>query len=66
MNELVDPIVGVPNVFGTYAPHVLLGAGVLLLLVPRWLRVSIAVAMIAFGLAGIWPELLEGETPVAE
>ena len=50
----------------THAPHVLLGAGVLLLLVPRWLRVSIAVAMIAFGLVGIWPELLDGGKPVAE
>ena len=41
-----------------YAPHIMLAIGVALLLVPRWLRVCLAVALIALGLAGIWPELL--------
>ena len=52
--------------FGAYAPYVMLAAGVLLLMVPRWLRAAIAVALIAFGLVGIWPELLDGGTPVAQ
>ena len=66
MGETAEALAQAQNVFGAYAPHVLLGAGVLLLMVPRWLRVSIAVAMIGIGLAGIWPGLLDGGKPVAE
>ena len=66
MGETVTLLGQVQAALGAYAPHVMLGAGVLLLMVPRWLRASIAVALIAFGLAGIWPELLEGGAPVAQ
>jgi len=36
----------------------LLAGGVLLIMVPRWMRWGIAVLMIALGLAGLFPELI--------
>ena len=39
----------------------LLGGGVLLIMVPRWMRWGIAVLMIALGLAGLFPELVVPE-----
>ena len=66
MEQVTTVLAQLQAVFGTYAPYVMLVAGVLLLMVPRWLRVCIAVALISFGLVGIWPELLDGGVPVAE
>ncbi len=37
----------------------LLAAGVALIMVPRWMRFAIAVLMIALGLAGLFPELVQ-------
>jgi len=36
----------------------MLVAGVALIIVPKWIRWAIAVAMIALGLAGLFPELV--------
>ena len=57
-NQLIRDLAEFAHTLGEYAPHLMLGAGVALLIVPKWLRMCIAVALIAFGLAGIWPELL--------
>lgn len=54
----MDDVARLAQTLGTYAPHLMLAAGVALLMVPRWLRFSIAVALIMIGLVGIWPELL--------
>ena len=58
MGETLSPLAEAQAALGAWAPHVMLGAGVLLLVVPRWLRVCIAVALIALGLAGIRPDLV--------
>ena len=58
------PVEGLSHALGAYAPHAMLVAGIALLMVPRWLRFCIAVALIMFGLVGIWPGLLEGAPPV--
>ena len=34
-------------------------AGIALIMVPRWLRWAIAVLLIALGLAGLFPELVQ-------
>ena len=60
----MDDLASAAQAFSAYAPHAMLAAGVALLMVPRWLRFSIAIALIMFGLVGIWPELL-GEVPAA-
>ena len=54
----MDDIAPHAQALGAYAPHAMLAAGIALLMVPRWLRVCIAVALVMFGLVGIWPELL--------
>lgn len=38
----------------------MLGAGIALIMVPKWMRWAIAVLMIALGLAGLFPELVGG------
>lgn len=38
-------------------------AGVLLIMVPKWIRWAIAVTMIALGLAGLFPELIPATPP---
>ena len=60
----MEDIARFAQALGVYAPHVMLVAGVALMIVPRWLRWSIAVTLIAFGLAGIWPELLDAPPTV--
>lgn len=60
----MEDAVRIAQTLGAYSPHAMLAAGVALLMVPRWLRFSIAIALIMFGLVGIWPELL-GEAPPA-
>ena len=37
----------------------MLVAGIALIMVPRWLRWAIAVLLIALGLAGLFPELVQ-------
>ncbi|MEP1209601.1 MAG: hypothetical protein ABJM29_01340 [Rhizobiaceae bacterium] len=37
----------------------MLAAGVALIMVPKWIRWAIAVLMIALGLAGLFPELVQ-------
>lgn len=41
----------------------MLGAGILLIMVPRWIRWAIAVTMIAVGLSGLFPELIPATPP---
>ena len=36
----------------------MLAGGIALILVPKWMRLGIAVLMIALGLAGLFPELV--------
>ena len=51
------------NIFAAYPKAVsafLLIGGIALIMVPRWMRWAIAVAMIGLGLAGLFPQLVEG------
>ena len=64
VTDFPSTVSDVQAAFGVYAPYAMLGAGIALLMVPRWLRASIAVTLIAFGLVGIWPELLEGRASI--
>ena len=61
--DTIQELAAAARALGDYAPHVMLVAGIALLVVPRWLRMAIAAGLIVFGLAGIWPELLAPPPP---
>jgi len=50
----------------SFSPGLLIGAGVALLIVPRWIRVIISVGLIFVGVTELYPELLTGQVPQVE
>ena len=49
----------------TFSPGLLIAAGVALLIVPKWIRIIIALGLIFVGVTEMYPELLVGEVPEA-
>ena len=47
----------------SYSPTFLIVAGVLLLIVPKWIRIILAVGLIFIGVTEMYPELLTGTPP---
>lgn len=47
----------------TFSPAVMLVAGIALLVVPTWIRWIIALILIFFGLAGLYPGVFDIELP---
>ncbi len=45
-------------------PKILIGAGLALLIVPKWIRMIIALGLIFVGVTEMYPELLSGQVPV--
>ena len=48
----------------TFSPGLLIAAGVALLIVPKWIRIIIALGLIFVGVTEMYPELLVGQVPV--
>ena len=44
----------------TFSPGILIAAGVLLLIVPKWIRIIIALGLIFIGVTEMYPDLLDG------
>ncbi len=44
----------------SYSPAILIGAGLALLIVPKWIRMIIALGLIFVGVTEMYPELLGG------
>ena len=47
----------------TFSPGLLIAAGVALLIVPKWIRIIIALGLIFVGVTEMYPELLVGQVP---
>lgn len=47
----------------SFSPMVMLIAGIALLIVPTWIRWIIALILIFFGLAGLYPDLFDVDLP---
>jgi len=50
----------------SFSPGLLIGAGIALLIVPKWIRIVIALGLIFSGVTELYPELLTGQGPQVE
>jgi hypothetical protein len=50
----------------TISPGLLIAAGIDLLIVPKWIRIIIAVGLIFLGVTELFPELLSASPPVTK